>query len=467
MTTTTTTTTPTPEQCRPTRERQRGQLVVGDTVAGSVLLRKLIGEGGHARVYRGYCANTGFFRGVKVLERPEFLERFTSEFRLLVRLESPHIVRVHDFSMQPVPHYVMDFLPGANLRRYQRLAGGTLPVPEVLRILLQVCSGLEVMHDAGILHRDLSPRNVIRSPEGHITLIDLGIAKTLPESGGKGWTTDALGTKGFIAPEQRARFELDCRTDYYGLGALAYFLLTGTRYDPKTGVDIKNRHLRVFLEHLLAKDPQARFVSLEAIRDELSALEVEFTEPASTTVVTVHETRHRALGPLIALVSMLVVLAGAVGYSSLAEKTETSKHPSNVPQAAHTPTVDKPSQEAPPSLVPVSEEPAPEIHHLPAPAEQALSETTPSVTTPEARPVSNGSIARSQKSKAAKRRFHRALRAALRSCPLSPQKLTYRVHEGKIRLSGPDLGSMQKGCLRLMLPTTGNFRGTFNHRANR
>ncbi|MGB1016776.1 MAG: protein kinase domain-containing protein, partial [Nannocystaceae bacterium] len=141
---------------------------------GGYTLGPVLGIGGHAKVFAATSEDSRY--AVKVLEKRGSLERFLWEYQVLERVNSPHIVHVYTCDLSPVPFYVMDLITGSTLHAYRRSQGGLLPIPEVLSIARQICAGLDALHRVGVIHRDLCPGNIMRDEQGHIMLIDLGIA---------------------------------------------------------------------------------------------------------------------------------------------------------------------------------------------------------------------------------------------------------------------------------------------------
>lgn len=143
---------------------------------------------------------------------------FEREFRTLAQLSHPGIVEVYDYGIDPEgPYYTMELLTGHDLRR-----GMPLPIERACRLLCEVASGLALLHARRLVHRDLSPANVLLTGSGHAKLIDFGALCPF------GRPRQIVGTPAFIAPECLMEQEIDQRVDLYALGALAYWVLTGT-----------------------------------------------------------------------------------------------------------------------------------------------------------------------------------------------------------------------------------------------
>lgn len=199
----------------------------------NLIIEELIGTGGMGRVYKARQPHLNRTVALKVLtpERagdPEWLERFNREARALARLNHPHIVQVHDFGEAPMPHLLMEYVEGVNLR--QAMQSGALTPQEALAIVPKLCDALQYAHENGVLHRDIKPENILIDTQGRVKLVDFGLAKlreesanfTLTQSGAK------LGTLAYMAPEQVEKpAEVDHRADIYSLGVVLYEMLTG------------------------------------------------------------------------------------------------------------------------------------------------------------------------------------------------------------------------------------------------
>lgn len=199
---------------------------------GSYRVERLLGVGSFATVWLGFDPALGARVAIKVLADNwshdlRIRERFLDEGRLLWRLDHRRIVRVYSLGELPDgrPYLVMLWADGGSLR--DRLAAGPLPVGQALRLLREIAAGVAVLHANGIVHRDLTPGNVLlRSrPTGtaQVMIADLGLAKAIAAASG---LTARAGTPGYMAPEQDDPLAVvDTRTDVYGLGRLGAVLL--------------------------------------------------------------------------------------------------------------------------------------------------------------------------------------------------------------------------------------------------
>lgn len=199
-------------------------------------LESVLGEGGSGVVYLATYLPNGSPVAVKVLDaiqalRPDFLERFQHEARVLIELEHEHIVQGYEVGFEQGRHFVsMDYIDGMTVldvidRR------GHLENEEALSITLQCARALEYLHDSGFLHRDIKPGNIMVDAEGHARMIDLGLIRAMPKDGVEVEEEDeqmTVGTVEYLSPEQaRGRADLDPRSDIYSLGVSLYHMVVG------------------------------------------------------------------------------------------------------------------------------------------------------------------------------------------------------------------------------------------------
>ncbi|MDB4870814.1 MAG: protein kinase [Gemmatimonadales bacterium] len=205
------------------------------TLGSAYILERELGGGGMSRVFIAEDTSLGRKVVVKVL-LPDLaatvnIERFRREIQLAAKLQHPHIVPVLSAGISDgLPYYTMPFIEGESLRA--RLArSGELPVHDTARILRDVLSALSYAHEHGVVHRDIKPDNVLLTGN-HAVVADFGVAKALSASTNPGSSLTslgvALGTPAYMSPEQAAADpSTDHRADLYGVGAMAYEMLTG------------------------------------------------------------------------------------------------------------------------------------------------------------------------------------------------------------------------------------------------
>jgi serine/threonine-protein kinase len=199
------------------------QPAAAGVIGGRFVIEAALGRGGMAAVYRVKDATTGRRVALKrvwaddkkkAAKRNALLER---EFHTLSHLRHPRIIDVYDFGVDADgPYYTMELLDGADLD-----AIGRVPWQDACAFLRDIASSLAIIHSRGLIHRDVSSRNVRRTADGRAKLIDFGGMVSM------GATNDVIGTPPFMAPEVLQMQALDARADLFSVGALGYYLLTG------------------------------------------------------------------------------------------------------------------------------------------------------------------------------------------------------------------------------------------------
>ncbi|MBI4614059.1 MAG: SUMF1/EgtB/PvdO family nonheme iron enzyme [Planctomycetes bacterium] len=217
--------------------------------------------------------------------RPGATQHFLDEARMTARLEHPAIVPVHGMGEgeDGLPYFTMARLAGKSLaERAPEMAH-----PALFRAIRRVAEALDFAHDAGVLHLDVKPANIVLGEHGDVYLIDWGIARA-QEKGGAG---RVVGTPAYMSPEQAAGKELDGRTDVYSLGATLYHVLTGRPpYDGRSGEEIARKVLRgppasprrvariprtlaAIVEKGMARHPKARYRTAGELAKDLERYE--------------------------------------------------------------------------------------------------------------------------------------------------------------------------------------------------
>jgi serine/threonine protein kinase len=194
-----------------------------------------LGAGGMGVVYKAIHRLMERVVALKVLnrsltERPGFAERFRREVKAAARLAHPNIVTAYDADEAAGAHFlVTEYVAGTTLDRLVARRG-PLPVREACEYIRQAALGLQHAHERGLVHRDIKPHNLLRTPAGQVKILDFGLARVLDETGTGGISSPGavLGTPEYMAPEQalNAR-DADIRADIYGLGCTLYHLLAG------------------------------------------------------------------------------------------------------------------------------------------------------------------------------------------------------------------------------------------------
>lgn len=242
---------------------------------GAYRLVARLGAGGMGEVWRAEHRLLARSAAIKLIRSealsdetsaPEIRERFRREAQVLASMKSRHTIGLYDYGVtdEGVFYYVMELLDGLDLESLV-VRDGAQPAARVIQILIQACSSLAEAHEAGLLHRDIKPPNLMlcRAADEHdiIKLLDFGIVQTaneapapsaaklpadLPDTPKLTQLGAMLGTPGFMAPEQILGMPLDGRADVYALGCVAWWLLTGKEVFPREGADAKILHKHIY-----------------------------------------------------------------------------------------------------------------------------------------------------------------------------------------------------------------------------
>ncbi len=269
---------------------------------GQYTLEEKIGEGGMGSVYKAKHAMLRRPTAIKLIKegqvKPETLVRFEREVQLTSQLANPNTVAIYDYGRTPegVFYYAMEYLPGITLDNLV-LNDGPQPERRVVHILRQICSSLAEAHARGMIHRDIKPANIMLLERGGlydvIKVLDFGLVKDIT-SGDQNVTAmnTVPGTPHFLSPEAIQHPDaIDARSDLYAVGAVGYFLLTGSfvfsgtsaievlgkqvNDTPEDPSERLGRSLDPYLEGLilqcLAKDPADRPADAGVLLEALSS----------------------------------------------------------------------------------------------------------------------------------------------------------------------------------------------------
>jgi serine/threonine protein kinase len=194
-----------------------------------------LGSGGMGEVYRARHRRLNKLVALKLLPAASHslqdrVARFVREMQAVGPLDHPNVVEAFDAGEEGGKAYlVMRLVEGVDLDRLVR-ERGSLPVAEACDLARQAARGLDYLHRRGLVHRDVKPSNLMRTPEGVVKVLDLGLAR-LPAEDGAGenltGTGQPVGTPDYLSPEQAAGATVDSRSDLYGLGGTLFYLLTG------------------------------------------------------------------------------------------------------------------------------------------------------------------------------------------------------------------------------------------------
>src|SRR5947209_9009812 len=208
------------------------------------MLEKL-GAGGMVEVFLAEDTRLGRKVALKILaeeltQNRDRLSRFDQEAYAASALNHPNILTIYEMGDEAGRHYIVtEFIDGVTLRK--RLAGAPMELTEILDVAIQITGALDEAHAAGIIHRDIKPENVMIRKNGHVKVLDFGLAKLVEPAGGGDETdteavtralvqTDAgvvLGTSHYMSPEQARGKTVDARTDIWSLGVMLYEMAAG------------------------------------------------------------------------------------------------------------------------------------------------------------------------------------------------------------------------------------------------
>ena len=289
---------------------------------GRYRLDAVEGFGAFATVWRGFDTELEIPVAIKVLaenwaHHADVRERFLAEARLLRRIHDPRVVRVHDIGThEDRPFFVMDYVSGGTVADRVSTQGST---EDALRLAIESARAVQVLHEAGMLHRDVKPSNLLVADDGRVLVADLGSAKRLAEASGVTVTT---GTPAYMAPEQARGAPVDARSDVYSLGAVTYELLAGRQpydvADPGTLLNRPNdsrpeplagsRDIPRNLDHLLASALATRPTD----RPESAAAFADALEQIAGGAKVRHVRRvRREVSPALAITLAVLVFAAS------------------------------------------------------------------------------------------------------------------------------------------------------------
>jgi TolB-like protein/cytochrome c-type biogenesis protein CcmH/NrfG len=327
-----------------------------------------LGAGGMGEVYRARDTKLDREVAVKVLpeslaEDPDALARFEREAKAVAALSHPNILAIHDYGTQDgIAYAVMELLSGQTLR--DRLESGPIAQKQAVDLALQTARGLSAAHEKGIVHRDLKPENLFVTKEGHLKILDFGLAKrtekvepegetSAPTASGHTTPGTVMGTVGYMSPEQLKGYSVDQRSDIFSFGAILYEMLSGRKAFKRetaaeTTVAILTQEppelsgaaheisptLDHILRHCLEKDSGNRFQTAKDIVFALSEASGSTIVSGAAAAVSAPGKRR---GIIIAAAVAVVVVGAVVGFLLLRSGNLRKASPASpAAAAAHT-----------------------------------------------------------------------------------------------------------------------------------
>lgn len=284
---------------------------VGDVIASRYEIKQYLGEGGMSAVYAATDKVIKRDVALKILHRDLLVRgkgsllRFQREAQALGNLDHPNIVKIHHFDADEnaQPYIVMDIVNGESLAKRLVKEPEAVKITDIIDIFVQVCDALAHAHHRGVVHRDLKPSNIM-VVGNQVKVLDFGIAKLMSEDSDQELqltrTGEVFGSPLYMSPEQCRGLKLDFRSDIYSIGCVMYEAFTGN--PPFTG----NSHIDTMLKHVndlpasvvssmcdaryaekvdaillrcMAKSPNARFQSMDEVKEALLELERDTKGP--------------------------------------------------------------------------------------------------------------------------------------------------------------------------------------------
>ena len=301
-------------------------------------LHKRLGKGGMAEVYLATQLSLDREVAVKVLLRTEdaaFTERFIQEGHIVASLRHPAIITIHDIGqIADGRHYLaMEYIGGGDLAQHR---GIVFSPSRALDIVRQLAGGLAVVHDGGLVHRDVKPANILFRDDGSVVLTDFGVAKSVELDNELTHFGIAVGSPAYSSPEQAQCQPLDARSDIYSLGVILAEMLTGTNpFRASSYPQTVLNHLQMpipllppalapyqpLLDRMLAKQPAERFAScreLLAAIDTLTEPDMDQTRIAPALLMEPQpqprrRRQRRAIGRWATVAAVLALAIGALG----------------------------------------------------------------------------------------------------------------------------------------------------------
>lgn len=325
--------------------------MVGRTISHYHISEKL-GGGGMGIVYKATDQRLDRTVALKFLpphlsSDPEANERFIREAKAASALDHANICAIYDIgeTEEGQLFIVMAFYEGQTLK--YRLASGALPIDVCVDITLQIARGLERAHEAGIVHRDIKPPNVMVTDRGEVKVLDFGVAK-LSEGEELTVAGSMVGTTPYMSPEQARGEEVDARTDVWALGVVLYQMLTGERpfqgdyrqailysvmnQDPEPVQASRSEVPEALVEvvnRALEKEPSARYADMTVLIEDLQSIQGVSVAGASSSS-RIEEVPSKPRWMLVGVPVVLLVLIG-IAWVVLGDRFASSNELPEVP----------------------------------------------------------------------------------------------------------------------------------------
>jgi tRNA A-37 threonylcarbamoyl transferase component Bud32 len=283
----------------------------GTVLADRYEVQSTLGKGGMGMVFKAHDRVLDETVALKIMraeaaENADMARRFRQEIKLARKVRHRNVCNIHEYGeVEGMRYIAMEYVEGVDLRQILRAQGPPLPA-EAFEIAIQLCEGLQAIHDAGIIHRDLKTPNIMRDNKGVVRLMDFGIAKQFGEATLSGTAIGMIvGTPEYMSPEQARGQKIDFRSDIYALGIVIFEIFTGDvpfRGDtplatifkhfeePPTligpGGPVVPEPMVPVLSTALAKDPANRYASPFELEEAIIAAREAVLGPMPVTATT-------------------------------------------------------------------------------------------------------------------------------------------------------------------------------------
>jgi tRNA A-37 threonylcarbamoyl transferase component Bud32 len=304
----------------------------GQTIGGYEVAEK-IGQGGMATVYRAYQTQLERWVAIKIMHTTgtsdkEFLDRFRREARAIAALRHPNILTIYDYGEeQGIAYIVMEYVAGGTLK--EKLAKQPMGWPDVATLMIPVGRALAYAHSEGIVHRDVKPANILLARPDWPVLADFGLIKMVGHQQGITRPGVTIGTPAYFSPEQAAGEDVDHRSDVYSFAIVLYQLLTGRLpFEGDSPIELLLQRVRelpppprrlnpqltpqleTIILRALARHPEARYASMDALVNDLSRQPGASGRAAAASAQVAAPAATARLGALSPITGPRLVVAG-------------------------------------------------------------------------------------------------------------------------------------------------------------
>ena len=315
----------------------------GDMFGERYQIIEEIGRGGMGRVYKARDLELGTEIALKIIRpdytsKPRFIEQFKQETLLARSISHENVIRIFDIGEAKDTKYIsMEYIKGQSLKELIR-SSGSLTVETVIHLTSQICSALSSAHKKKVIHRDLKPSNIMVDRNGHIHIMDFGLALLMGKED-VSFQKRIVGTPPYFSPEQAKGLPLNQTSDLYNVGCILYEMLTGQQpFKADSTEEYIEKHLHerppsplkekpgipLMLEKIvlkcLEKTPESRYQSAEDILKDMGLLQKEiFLSP--------HQKKKRQLKKILLILGLILVFAIPIYFIFLQKNPEESTVP--------------------------------------------------------------------------------------------------------------------------------------------